>query len=776
MQQKFLQNLETIDWPKIVRHLASFATSSEARDLLHQTSPLESQALAQENFQRIAEAQELLSAGERPFMESLDLYHSWFHRLEKQSQLKPLELKDIRLFFLEALSLRKIITTTPKEWGQNIAQSLIDAEEPLSAIDHLITPQAEIRIDASEKLYNLYNEKKSQTHKIQNTLNFIVKKHDNENYLQDKFVTNREGRWVIPVKSGMRYEVPGIIHATSTTKQTVFVEPQDVVPLNNQLKRIEAEIEEEIENLLNQISRYLHSLLTDIITTKELMLECDVRFAQAQFSGALNARPVVFSDEEMELVEVRHPIMIINSEKVIPNTVRLNTKERILLLSGPNAGGKTVLLKCCGIAAQMARCGLPICASENSRLPFFKDIIVAVGDSQSVDSQLSTFVGHLKALNAACEVTGPSSLILIDEICGSTDPEEGSALARGFIQFYSQNQSFAVITSHLGPLKAGWKEDSGVVNGSMEYNRSTGSSTYHFVKGLPGQSLAFSTAKRVGVKSEVFEMAQKYLSPETRLRLEALDDIEKLKGQAREMREELEAQIRETQAEKENMLKRLKEFDRDREKLLREEVNKLKDKFVEESKKSNLQKIFTDHERRSNIVLDFPEIIKAPAEENYTLEKFTKAFPPGSPVYINSLQRDGVVQSAPNKQGEVQILAGSMRMAVSWEDLKPPKRATNPLNKRNMNTPVHFEIADKGDTLDVRGKNVATAIEDLESFLDAALIRRHERVKVVHGHGSEALKKAIRNHLSRSVYVNRWASTMDSNGDDGSTWIYLALE
>lgn len=772
-----MQNLETIDWPKIVKHLASFATSSEGHDLLQNTQPVESPQIAQANFIRIAEAQELLSRGERPFMESLDLFHSWYHRLEKQSQLKPLELKDIRLFFLEALSLKKIIKPAEKDWGKKIAKQLIDAEPPLSAIDHLITPQAEIRIDASETLYNLYNEKKAQTQKIQSTLNSIVKSHDNENYLQDKFVTNREGRWVIPVKSGMRYEVPGIIHATSTTKQTVFVEPQDVVPLNNHLKRIEAEIEQEIENLLNQISKYLHSLAQDISHTKRLMLECDTLFAQAQFSGALNAKPVTFSEEKIELLEVRHPSMVMNSEKIIPNTVRLNSTERILLLSGPNAGGKTVLLKCFGIAAQMARCGLPICAAENSQLPFFKDIVIAVGDSQSVDSQLSTFVGHLKTLNAACQVEGPTSLILIDEICGSTDPEEGSALARGFIQFYSQNQSFAVITSHLGPLKVGWKDNSGVVNGSMEYNRSTGSSTYHFVKGLPGESLAFSTAQRIGIHPQVFQAAQQFLSPESRHRLEAMDDVEKLKAQIRELREDLLQKIKLTEIEKENLLKKIKDFEKERDQRLKVEVNKVKDMLLEESKKTNLQKIFNDHERRSNIVLDFPEVIKGPqTDEEYTLEKFTKAFPPGSPVYIHSLQKDGVVQSAPNKQGEVQILAGSMRLSVPWDDLKPPKRATNPLNKRNMNTPVHFEITDKGDSLDVRGKNVSTAIEELESFLDAALGRRHERVKVVHGHGSESLKKSIRNHLSRSVYVNRWASSLDSNGDDGTTWIYLAID
>ncbi|MBY0385927.1 endonuclease MutS2, partial [bacterium] len=273
--------LENLDWQKIIKHLASYATSAAAHDLLLQTSPLDTQEQALDNFRIIANAQSLLSHGERPFMESLDLFHSWSHRLEKQAQLKPLELKDVRLFLIEGDTLRRILKNSPSKWGESILRQMMDLKPPLSAIDHLITPQAEIRVDASETLYNLYNEKKNQIQKIQSSLNSIVKSNANDNMLQDKFVTNREGRWVIPVKSGMRHELSGIIHATSTSKQTVFMEPQEVVPLNNHLKRIEAEIEEEIEKLLNEISKYLFSLLDDILKTKDIMLECDLRLAQA---------------------------------------------------------------------------------------------------------------------------------------------------------------------------------------------------------------------------------------------------------------------------------------------------------------------------------------------------------------------------------------------------------------------------------------------------------------------------------------------------------------
>lgn len=769
--------LENLDWQKIIHHLASYATSAAAQDLLLKTSPLETQEQALEHFRIIGSAQSLLAHGERPFMESLDLFHSWYHRLEKQAQLKPLELKDVRLFLIEGDTLRRILKTSPSKWSEAILKQMMDLKPPLSAIDHLITPQAEIRVDASETLYNLYNEKKSQIQKIQSSLNAIVKSNNNDNMLQDKFVTNREGRWVIPVKSGMRHELSGIIHATSTSKQTVFMEPQEVVPLNNHLKRIEAEIEEEIEKLLNEISKYLFSLLDDILKIKELMLECDVRLAQAQFSTTLNAKPVRFVQDDIQVDNVRHPLMLINGEKVIANSVRLSSKDRILLLSGPNAGGKTVLMKSFGLAAQMARCGLPVCADETSTLPFFKDIIVAVGDSQSVDSHLSTFVGHLKTLNAACALSGPQSLVLIDEICGSTDPEEGSALARGFINHYAKNGIYGIITSHLGPLKTGWSEASGVINGSMEYNRETGTSTYHFIRGIPGQSLAFSTAKRIGVHPDVFTFAQTYLSPETRKRFDTLEEIEKAKEQIGLLREELNAKILETEKEKLALKRKLIEFEDEREKKIKEEVRRVKDLLMDEAKKSNVQKLFNDHERRSNILLDFPEIIKSPAkEENFTLERFIKSFPPGSVVYASSLQKDAIVQSAPNKQGDVQILAGSMRLTVPWQDLHPPKKAANPLTKRHFQTQVYVDTSEKGDTIDVRGKNVQTAIEELEKFLDKAATQRQDRVKVIHGHGSEALKKSIRSHLSRSSYVTRWTSAQEANGDDGATLIYIALD
>lgn len=772
-----MSSLAEIDWNQILNHLVSFATSSEGKDLLKQTKPLNESKEALKNFNKIRQAQTILNKGMRPFMESLDLYHPWITRLEKHGRLKTIELKDIRLFLIETESLREAMKESQEEWLANLYLDIMDPTEPLSAIEQLITPQAEIRIDASERLYNLHQEKKSQEFKVQITLNKLVKHHLNEPILQDKYVTTREGRWVIPIKSGRQHDINGIIHDSSATKQTVFMEPEAIIPLNNKIKQIDAEIENEIERLLEQISEYLQQHTEKFKRTKEILLKCDVVLAQAQLTNTLTAEFVEFDNAVFDLINVKHPIMVLSHERVIPNMVNLAEDERILLLSGPNAGGKTVLLKSCGLAAHMSRCGLPACVDKGSRMPFFKEIFVAVGDSQNIEAQMSTFAAHINLLHKACHNKGSEYLILVDEICGSTDPEEGAALARTFLKHYSQNKNFAIITSHLGPLKTGWEKKSGIVNGSMDYDESVGRSTFQFIKGIPGQSLAFSTAERLGVSAEFLTEAKTYLSPETRSRLQSINEIENLKQELTHMRAELTEKMKASQVEKENLKQQIIKFENERDALIEKELKVAREKIDEMIKKNKITDIFSQNEQRLQIQHDFPEIIKAdnkPKEISFRDEKeFAKHFPPGSKVYIPHLQADGIVQGVPSSKGMVPILTGSMRLFVPWDKLKPPKEVSSPNKKLSRVSGIEVSFTNRGEEIDLRGKSVEEAVELLEQLIDSALANQHRRIKIVHGHGSEALKKAVRNHLSRSVSVNRWQVASENEGGDGVTWAYL---
>lgn len=775
-----MSELRNLDWLAIIDRIAKFATCDWARSEIKKIGPLASPEVARESFACIADYSQIIKTGVRPYTESLDLVGTWLQRLTRHAVLKPLELKDVRHFCLEAIALKETVKPIRSRYLHNLFERIMNADEPLSAIDQIMTAQGDIRNDASEKLFHLNEEKSQLARQVHTTLNRLVKDYHLEHLLQDRFVTTREGRWVLPIKSGMQHGFSGIVHDASQSKQTVFMEPQEVVPVNNRLREIEIEIEQEIEKLLMELSQYLHSIHGQFAQTRDALLESDIQLAKAQLMVQLNANPCEFSSKSVHLKGVGHPLLILNAKKIVANDIDLDANKRILLLSGPNAGGKTVLLKSIGLAAQMARCGLPICAEVGSSLPFFTKVVVALGDSQSVDADLSTFAAHLKSLEEATACRSAENLILIDEICGSTDPEEGAALARSFISVYSENGVFGIITSHLGALKMGWQENSGIVNGSLEFDQTSGP-TYRFIMGVPGQSLAIRTAQRVGIKKDIITRALNNLSPEVRKYQEGLNDLDKMKHELLTMQDHLSKELKSTEKEKYKYRTLLDKFNEERENKLDNEVRKAAKKVEELIQQANVKDVFARHEALQKIKFDLPEVIKGVSStatvENKgisTADDFLKAFPPGSNVHIVSLGRDGIIQSAANAKGEVAVLSNSMRLMVSWRDLKPPLHVQNPtqnvLRKKGF---AQYSAVDSDRIVDVRGLSADEAISQLEIQLDTASLASEDRVKVIHGHGTDTLKRTIRNYLSRSVYVKTWLAGTPENGGDGITWIEI---
>lgn len=772
--------IKNLDWDEILEKLKSFSTSESARQIIADTQPLKSADEAQKSFYEIECGSEIILGGVRPHMQSLDLFELWIGRLKKKALLKTLELKDIRHFCFEVVALREALKVSTTTWAQDQLEQLMRAEEPLSAIDQLMTPSGDIRMDASEKLYRLFKEKESTARQIQNQMDRLVRDNKMETMLQEKYVTTREGRWVIPVKGGMQHFVPGVIHGSSQTKQTVFMEPEAVIPMNNRLRQIEVEIEDEIERLLLEISDYLSTQAHDFEKSKKVLETCDVIFCKAQLSALLEARSCQFNDEVIHLKDLAHPLLKMSSKKIITNTVQLNREKSILILSGPNAGGKTVLLKSIGLAAQMARCGFPICCGPNSTLPFFKEVVTGIGDSQSVDEDLSTFAAHLKILDQASHLKGEHNLILIDEICGSTDPEEGSALARAFIEKYSHNEVFAVITSHLSPLKMGWKESDPILNGSLEYDSKLGKPTYQFLSGVPGESLAIQTAKRVGVSIEIVNAALEKLTPAARARQNQMSELESLKKDIGVLQENLKQQIKQTNKLKEEYEQKIEIFEREKDNKLSQALKRASTKVDEALASANAAQVFDKHRQLQEIKFNLPEIVKAkPITSSgvptiQSAAEFAEKFPPGSKVFVPSLGQDGVIQSAPNAKGEILILSQSLRLQLPWTELKPAQKAQNPTaNLVRKTGQAQVTVLDSDRTLDFRGKTVDEAISELEITLDRATEQNEDRLKIIHGHGTETLKKAIRTYLSRSVYVKKWKAGTSTTGGDGVTWVEL---
>lgn len=795
-----LKNLKNLDWSDVLGRLEELATSEQGRTSLRQTAPLSSIEDAKNSVSEILEMCEVVSPGwqfsqdnplrARPQMTSLDLFTPWFQRLTKNAVLRPLELKDVRHFCFETLALSDTIKDLRTSFVMRLNSHLLPAEEPLSAIDQIMTHDGDIRSDASEKLHHLNIEKSNLAKQVNTTLERLVRDYQLEYMLQDRFVTTREGRWVLPIKSGLQHGFQGVVHAASQSKQTVFMEPQEVIPLNNRLREIEVEIEIEIERLLTDLSQYLSTLCFQFEETRNALLEADIRLSQAALTILLQAQPCEFSSK-LDLRNVRHPLLVLNKSskgKIVTNTVELNSDKRILLLSGPNAGGKTVLLKSIGLAAQMARCGLPICSDQGSQLPFFEKLVVSIGDAQSVDANLSTFAAHLKTLDTATHYNGPHTLLLIDEICGSTDPEEGAALARSFIETYKENGVFGVITSHLGALKRGWQDNSGLINGSLDFDKNAGP-TYRFIMGVPGQSLAIQTAKRAGVSEKIIKRAFENLSPDLRKYQESFVEVDRVKQELLHLQDLLSAELKTAQKEKEKYEKALADFEQERTTRLEKEIHQAQCKIEALVQESKVQDVFRRHETLQKIKHEMPKVISQAFNASHSGEfnlshghksitsadEFAKTYPPGSTIYIHNLGRDGIVQGLPNSKGEVPVLSSSIRLILSWEELMPSVTQTKKTNNKvSLKSKVFSpSVSDADRVVDLRGRTSEEALSELEIQLDAASLASEDRLKIIHGHGTDTLKRAVRSYLSRSVYVKKWSAGTPETGGDGITWVEI---
>lgn len=761
------QDFKNLDWFETLSKIKSFATSIAGKELIAKTSPHKTPEDALKQAREILDAKAVVSLDHRPNLDTLDGFYSWFERLRRKAVLKTAEFQEVRRFCFDIFNLQKTLSQHTNDWTTGTLSQLMDTSKIHSAIDQIITFEGEIRTDASEALYRLYNEKKSLERQIRTTLDKFVKTHEMEPLLQDRYVTNREGRWVLPIRSGKQHQFDGIIHDSSQTKQTVFMEPKEVIAINNRLKVVESEIEEEIERLLTQLTHFIAASSDELLRSYNKMLECDQRLAQAQFALKTDSYLFEFSTDDFFLKEVRHPLLSFQDVKeVVSNNVEFDAGKRVLILSGPNAGGKTVLLKAIGLACHMARCGLLIPAGDDSKVPFFKAIFVSIGDTQSVGEHMSTFAAHLHTLTQALAAKGKNSLILVDEICGSTDPEEGAAIAKSFIEHYAENDVYAVITSHLGPLKQIWPKESPIICGSMEY---TDHPTYKLFMGIHGRSFALKTAKTVGVPESVIQKAMSYLSAETRAREEKLDELDQYKEKVVELSQKLERETAMMEAEKNKYKEVLKKFEAEKQRHIQKAIERAENK---------IEKIIEEFRANPNVAkvkAQFPEIIKstgaAPAVT--TVEEFAKQFPPGSSAYLTNLGQDGIIQGLPNSKGEVTVLSKSMRLQVHWKDIRSPNapQIQHPVQHQKKS---RIKLPQDEVTIDIRGMSADQAIEELEKAFDKALQDQVDRVKIIHGHGTEALKKSVRKYLSRSVYIQKWQAGSETTNDDGFTWAELS--
>tara|TARA_B100001248_G_scaffold255904_1_gene236229 strand:+ start:3867 stop:6131 length:2265 start_codon:yes stop_codon:yes gene_type:complete len=753
--------LQRIDWQKILNTISSHTKNEITKSRLQDLSP-SSPAAAKQQVKSILDAQEALTEAHLS-LSSLDLVRYWIQRLRKQAILSPLELKDVRSFLSEVDYVYELVEQSENTWLNSFS---VENLKPL--FDRLvksIDSEGNVLMDATPELTRLNREKVKMGGEIQGLLKNILHQHGPEEYLQDKFVTTRDGRWVVPVKHGMQGKFKGIVHDVSNSGQSIYIEPESVVHANNKLREIELAIQAEMERLLKEISQRLREKITEIENSFLLLLDLDFYFTLAKFNTRIDGQKFEFSDD-FDLVQLRNPLLVYQGHSVVSNSLRISHTEPVLLISGPNAGGKTILLKSLGIAARMAACGLPICAEASSKIPFIENIYISVGDSQNIREGLSTFAAHIQELKDSLAARSQKDLILIDEICGSTDPEEGAAIARAFLQNYADRKIFNLTTSHLGPLKSGWKSESGVNIGSMDFDETRGLPTYKVVMGLAGSSFALKTAKQLGVPENILHEAYEYLSEDWKERHRQMESLEITKQRLMEQEAHLEDLQKENQKLKSEYEAKLLNFEKQKQKAMEEltqAAEKRLEQFLEDSKKNKAANVF-------ELKADLPKIIKAPESKEITAEDFAEHFPPGTEVFITSLQKRGIVQSRPNQKGEVQVLSNSMHLSLHFRFLQ--RHEGEKAAKINPYT-ISKKLASEDRKLDIRGMTMEEALQALEVEVDEALRQGSDRIQVVHGHGSGVLKKAVRTFCSRSDFIKKWHIADKSQGGDGVTWIEI---
>lgn len=763
-----MTNLNPINWSQILEFALASVKSSKVRKNLENTNICDSPEQALQKMQDILDAKDICR-GEAQFdFSCLDYFELWHSRLQKQAALKAEELKLLRQFVVESESLRHSLSFANNKWCNQIHEKLFDCREILARIDQIITPDASIKTTASPLLQKLYNEKIQLGQNVQKHLDRLVKDYQLESILQDRFVTTREGRWVLPIKNGMQSRFSGIIHDTSQSKMTVFMEPQEVVNTNNKIREIEIHIEDEIARLLKEISDELREHIVDLENNSFLIYEAEEKIAWARLANLCELQKIYFHPSKIQLHNLRNPALLLQGIEAVGNNLELNQQKSIMILSGPNAGGKTIFLKSLGLACHMARCGIPVCAASGSSLPFVTNLFLSVGDPQDLAKGLSSFAGHIKDLNLASKVNGFHNLILIDEICGATDPEEGSALAKAFIEHYAQNSCFALITSHLSALKEAWPSNSNILNACMEYDDYNSMPSYKLISGISGQSLAWKVAAQIGSPQKILDRAKELLSPEYRQRQKNFEEIESIKNELVARTKQLEREIKDASQLKDKYKQLVERFKEERNKWMDRSIKKTEnrlDHILEEARQGRLKKMPFE------IKAELPQIVKKIKTEIETLEDFTQKLPPGSKVYVPSLGQEAIVQSKASANGEVSILANSMRLSLHWKLLIPAKAQNNSnlsksLSGKNLG-PTQIIHSSSSFQVDLRGKMSQDAIEELERRLDEASLKSIDRIKIIHGHGSGQLRKAVRDYLLKSSYIENWN---EDAKDDGVTW------
>ena len=645
--------------------------------------------------------------------------------------------------------------------------------------------------NASSELRSIRRSIGRQNEAIKNKLNHILNSSDNRTYLQDSIVTMRDGRYVIPVKQEHRARFPGIVHDQSKAGATLFVEPQVIVNLNNELRELEMAEEAEIARILAELSASVAEHFHDIKNNQEILIQLDFIMAKGKFSCRMKAEePHINEDGYLLIREGRHPL--IDEKKVVPINVSIGKDYRTLVVTGPNTGGKTVTLKTIGLLALMAQSGLHIPASSQSQIPIFDDVFADIGDEQSIEQSLSTFSSHMKNIVRIAEEADADSLVLLDELGAGTDPTEGAALAIAILENLYKRGAMTAATTHYNEIKKYALSTDGVENASMEFNVETLSPTYRLTIGIPGKSNAFEISKKLGLSETLIDRAGQLIERGDIEFEDVISAIDKKKAEEerdeaiminlamKKKQEEIEKQMADLAKKKEKMIADAREEAREILRDARETASEVQKELKELSKLESMgerNKRFDKSRRKlKETEGKYAERLIRQVNNNPVQASEIKV---GDRVKVLSLDQNGEILSLPDDKGNLLVKVGIMKANLSLDDLMLINDGTG--KKKSSKSSKYGQLykvkaQNVSISINVQGESLDDAVMDVDKYLDDAYVAGLKEVTVIHGRGEGILKSGIRDMCKRHKHVASFRKGNYNEGGDGVTIVKMKTE
>ena len=790
MTDLFEKSIQTLELPRVLELLAAQAATEEGKDrcraLRPSTDPDDVQRLQKET----SAACSMIVLRGTPPLSGVRPVAASLQRADMGGALNTRELLDIAALLRCARSAKEYAT------GEGNAKTCIDhLFSSLQANRYLedrisgsILSEEEIADAASPELADIRRHIRASSSKVRDILQKLISSSQSK-YLQESIITMRSGRYVVPVKSECKNEIPGLVHDVSGSGGTFFIEPMAVVKTNNELRELQSREEKEIERILRELSAECAAHKEDIAQDYDLLVLIDCIFARARLSDKLRCTEPKLAKKGITLRKARHPLL--DPKKAVPNDLYLGDQFDTLVITGPNTGGKTVTLKTIGLLTLMAQCGLHIPADDDSTVVVFDHVLSDIGDEQSIAQSLSTFSSHMVNIVGILEECGPGSLILFDELGAGTDPVEGAALAAAIIESARERGALVCATTHYAELKVYAMTTKGVENASCEFNVETLAPTYKLLIGVPGKSNAFAISRRLGLPQAIIDKAAARIDAEN-VRFEDVltqldrqrQQMEKEKDEARKLRREMEESAKTAREYREKLekekAKAVEKAQAEARAIIQEARDTADKVFAELNEMRRRQEKEADwleqNQRRSDLRRQLNEAEDAlGAHEDLPAPPPTRPAKAGDTVELVKMGTRANVISV-NKDGSLQLQAGILKITAKQEEVRVVEDADSGKKQAvQIAQRAEHKLRSLGASpeVDLRGMMTDEALLVLDRFLDSAVMGRLDTVTVIHGKGTGAVRKAVRDHLKRSKYVKSFRPGRFGEGEDGVTVVEL---